>query len=220
MNQAHAVGQRLVETMRRHKAGSLDLSVDLEAHWSPECLSLLLDSDDEAVVEAAVSALGEVGSMAEVPPVARMLKHDSPAICSLAEDALWSIFFRAGGKLAHAVLTRIAESIDEGETVGVIPLLTELIRSQPAFAEAHHQRAQAYYLSDQFDAALRDATRACKLNQHHFAALALRGHCFAALGRHAEATAVYQDVLRLHPRMDGIRRAIRQLRERNLSTAR
>jgi tetratricopeptide (TPR) repeat protein len=82
------------------------------------------------------------------------------------------------------------------------------------YAEAYHQRSQAYYLANSYHFALRDARRGCELNPWHFVALANQAHSLAALGRLPEALEKYTSVLELHPRMPGIHEAIERLRGR------
>jgi tetratricopeptide (TPR) repeat protein len=216
MDEQVAAGRRLAELARSYidrddKAG---LARRLEADWSSDCLALLLGDDDAGVVELAALGLGLIGDMSCCPRLAQSLHHEDQAVVLATEDALWSIWFRAGGCMGQAALTRIAEAIKAGTTENVVPMLTELIRTLPTYAEAHHQRSQAYYLEGVYALVLRDARRAFELNPWHFGALANQAHALSALGRMQEALRVYRQVLELHPRMPGVRESIRRLRER------
>jgi tetratricopeptide (TPR) repeat protein len=194
------------------------LAARLSEGWSPECLTLLLESDESDVVETALICLGLFSDTTVAPAIARCLHHVDQLVASAAENALWSIWFRAGGPMAQAALARIARSIKAGETENVVSMLTELIRAYPNYAEAHHQRSQAYYLQGAYDFALRDARRAVALNPLHFGAQANEAHALAALGRSREALDAYRAAFRLHPTMPGIREAIDHLRERFFAT--
>ena len=186
----------------------------LEGAWSPECLALLLEDADWTVVRAAAVCLSLVGDMKSAPGLARLLSYDDPVVVEAAEDALWSIWFRAEGPLPQEVLNRIAQSIRQGETENVVAMLSELIHVKKSFAEAYHQRSQAHYLRGSYDEALRDARRAFELNPLHFGALANIAHGLAAMGQYDEALKTYRQVLALHPHMPGIQSSIRQIRER------
>jgi len=215
MDERRIAGKRLTELSRPYlDVGDRDgLGVRLAEEWSPEPLALLLECDDTEVVEVAAVCLGLIGEMAACPSLARALHHDHAPVVEVAENALWSIWFRAGGRMGQAVLSRIARAITAHETENVVPMLTELVLAQPTYAEVFHQRSQAYYLLDSYDKALRDARRTCELNPWHFGALANQANALVGLGRLQEALKTYRAVLQLHPRMHGIRDAIRHLRQ-------
>lgn len=216
MDEQIAAGRRLAELARPYiDSGDKDgLAQRLEADWSAECLALLLDDVDSGVVESAAIGLGLIGDMSHCPRLAELLHHEGQVVVLAAEDALWSIWFRVGGPVGRAALLKIAESIKAGATENVVPMLSELLRTLPTYAEAYHQRSQAYYLEGAYALVLRDARRAFELNPWHFAALANQAHSLAALGRMQEALRVYRQVVQLHPRMPGVRESIRRLRER------
>ncbi|MFQ5423949.1 MAG: tetratricopeptide repeat protein [Phycisphaerae bacterium] len=216
MDESCMAGRALVELARPYldRNDRDGLAARLQERWSPECLSLLLDAEAPAIAAVAATSLGLIGGDADAPSLARLLHRDEGAVVLAAEDALWSIWFRTGGTLGRSVLVRIAQTIQRGDSEGVIPLLTELIRAQPTFAEAYHQRSAACFLEGDYLPSLRDARRAVELNPLHFGALANVGHCHAALGRYPEALESYRAVLRIHPRMHGIRAAIRAIREK------
>ena len=213
MDEQGIAAQKLVELARpflreNDRAG---FAAALEGEWSADCLVLLLTSDDVEVVQAATIGLGLIGDMSLCPVLIDVLHHDDAGLASDAEDAMWSIWFRAAGPVAQGVLTRIAPLIHEEEIDSVVPLLTTLIKSFPGFAEAYHQRSQAQYLLGRYEAALRDAKRAVEMNPVHFGALASLANCLVALGRYEEALETYERVLALHPRMPDIGVAIDQL---------
>lgn len=195
------------------KANDLDgLAARLQTNWTSDCLLLLLDSQNSSVIQTVLLCLGLIGSTAVASTVASYLHHQNETIVNSAEDALWSISFRAGGPLPQAVLNKIAASINEGETENVISMLTQLIKSHPTYGEAFHQRSQAYYLQQAYQPALKDARRAFSLNPFHFSALSIQGHCLVAMDRLREGLDCYQRVLAIHPRMVEISDFVRQLR--------
>jgi len=214
MHEQSVAAHRLSRLVRMHlDAGNeAALVAELGAHWSPDCLALLLQDEDEAVAQAAAVSLGLIGEMRDCGRLAELLHHTEPSVVRAAENALWAIWFRAGGSLGQAVLTKIVGSIEAGETDNTVALLTELIRSKPSYAEAYHQRCQAQFLDGRYDAALRDARRAADLNPFHFLALACQGHALVALGRMQEALQAYRDALALHPRLPDVREAIQAVR--------
>jgi len=216
MDEQRAAVRRLLD-LARPFLDSRDhdgLSEALRKSWSPDCLTLLLKDRDDDVVAVSAVCLGLIGDISAGPALAGLLGHENLLIVDAAENALWAIWFRDGGPVARAVLYRLAQGVQERRTEKVTAMLTELVRSQPTYAEAFHQRAQAHYLDNEFASALRDAKRAFELNPLHFAALALSGHCYAVLGRYQDAIKTYREVLRIYPKMPGIRDSMREIRER------
>jgi tetratricopeptide (TPR) repeat protein len=49
----------------------------------------------------------------------------------------------------------------------------------------------------------------------HFGAWAGMGHCYAHLGKHAEAIRSYEKALEINPRLEGVRQGIESLREKS-----
>ncbi|HWL92135.1 MAG TPA: HEAT repeat domain-containing protein [Phycisphaerae bacterium] len=186
----------------------------LRDDWTPECLMPFLTAGDEKVERTAALCLGLIGDSAACQALVSLLHHSSAVVVATAEQALWTIWFRAGGQTAQAVLCKIIERMYDRETDNAVPMLTELIRAFPHYAEAHHQRAQASFLQSAYASALRDARKAHRENPFHFGALATQGHALAALGHRSEALAIYREVLMLHPRCEGIEDAIGELRGR------
>lgn len=216
MDTQRAAAERLVNLVADcHARGDLEgLAASVAEHWSPECLRLLFLDADADVRRAAAIAIGLIGGMDSVPEVAGLLHDVEEDVADAAEDALWSLWLRQGGPLGSGALTRITGLIRDGDTENIIPVLNALIRALPSFAEAYHQRSQAHYLEDNYAAAMRDALQTSQLNPQHFSAVAMQGHCLAAMGRFGESLQAYRRALSIHPRLPGVRSAIHQLRSR------
>lgn len=210
MDENTVAGSRLLDLAtpylaRRDRDG---LAIALREAWSVPCLVLLLDQSDPVVVATAAICVGLIGHADSLPRLATLLHHADEQVVEAAEEAMWTISFRAGTPLEHQALWRIAESIRAGVSENVATLLKPLIRANRRFAEAFHQRGQAHYLDGAFSHALRDADRTIAINPYHFAAHALRANCLAAMHREKEALEAYRRVLQIHPRFYGARDAI------------
>jgi len=216
MNERQAAGRYLVEMVESYQpCGDREsLAAGLRSAWTPDCLCLLLSSDDPEVARCAALSVGLIGDARCGPALAELLYSEDEQVVEAAEDALWSIWLKAGGPRARNALLEAAHAIVEGDSDAVLPILSDLIDRYPGYAEAYHQRSQVYYLSGRYEATLRDAQQAFRMNPLHYGALANQGHALAALGRHAEALNIYRQVLRLNPRMAGIRESIECLRGR------
>jgi|CXWL01.1.fsa_nt_gi tetratricopeptide (TPR) repeat protein len=220
MSDGTVVGWRLVKLVGEYSS-PLDrdgLATRLHQEWSPDCLALLLAEHEPRIVEAAARALGLVGDESNAAALADLLHHDDVDVISAAEEGLQYIAFRSAGELPQKVLMRLISSIKEEDSDSAITLLTELIRSHPTYAEAYHQRSHAYCMQSDYERALKDARRCVELSPYHFNALAIQGHCLAAMHRHGEALKVYRQVHQMHPTMTGIDECIDHAR-RHISWA-
>jgi tetratricopeptide (TPR) repeat protein len=211
-----ARGRLLIEEVKPFMAGKD--TVALAAHlrqvdWSEPALISLLTCTDAAIVRAAAWTLAHVGTMASNLPMAGVLQHDDPAITDLAENALWSIWLRATSTNIHKRLCDAIRLAEQDCCDSAQMEMDAIIRCCPTFAEAYDQRAIVKFLKSDYAGAVADYQQTIALNPVHFGAIASLGHCFAALGRHKDALDAYHRALEVHPRMDGIRTAISQIRQ-------
>ena len=180
--------------------------------WTVEDLLGCLDSHDDEAVAAAALCLGCIGDAALSPSLAPLLHHADPVVSAAAEQALWSVWFRSGSALAQSLICQAVCLLEGDRWDEAAAVLTEIVTEEPGFAEAWNQRGIARYLAGRLCDSIADWKRVIRLNPHHFGAMAGLGHCFALLGRRTDALDCYHAALHIHPRMDGIRQAIQQLR--------
>ena len=184
----------------------------LRCHWPNKDLRGLLGCGHDEAVKAALLCLSMVGDSGDCETVSKVLKEGDADTSMLAEHALWSVWFRAGGDEAGVQLQRAIYLVAEGQLTPAIRLLSDLLTRWPTFAEAYNQRAIAYFLKGEYSPAIYDCEQALRLNAHHFGALADLGHIWAILGRLESALDAYRRALALHPRLEGIRQSIQQVR--------
>ncbi len=214
MNSLSHSGQQLVEFARPflEEQDGVGLAAATPRYWPTETLVQILRCDEPDTVKVAATCLGLIGTMDVCKLLAGALHHEDPIVVATVEDALWCIWFRAGGELASKRLREASNKVEASCLDQALAMLTALIADYPQFAEAHNQRAIAYYLSEQFAKSISDCQRTLALNPVHFGAMAGIGHCQANLGRYREALECYYAALRIHPRLEGMRRSIRHLR--------
>ena len=184
----------------------------LRSTWSSDSLIELLEHDDAGVVRTVVICLGLIGRYEHSRDLSVALHHDDYFVVKLAEKALWSIWFRASNRRGCACLQHAIKHIHRGEFERADRILDQILIEDSAFAEACNQRAVLYYLTDRFEHSIVACRRTLALNQYHFGAAAGLGHNFMQLGQYEEAEKAYHDCLNLHPRMEGVRQALRQTR--------
>lgn len=172
-----------------------------------------LQAPQRQVVIAAAARLGICGRMGDTPMLARLLHHRDSEVVAAAEQALWAIWLRAGDEVSNGTLAKAVQMMNEGRYEAAVGVLDGPLGRSPGFAEVYNQRAIAWYMMDKHLRSVADCRRTLALNPWHFGAAAGLGHSCAQLGFYERALDAYHAALRLHPRMDGIRQAIRQIRE-------
>jgi tetratricopeptide (TPR) repeat protein len=180
------------------------------ARYTEGTLLRLLASSDPRTRRAAVFALGLFGSMDASEDLADRLRDKDPAVCRMAADALWSVWFRADSPENNEELRRLARLQDSPRALAG---LNALITRAPAFAEAYNQRAIVYFRLKDYVRSLEDCERTLQLNPNHFATLAGMGKCFLQLRKQRAALRAFRQALRINPHLDGIAATVRTLEE-------
>ena len=188
----------------------------VEARYNEATLERLLSHPQGDVRQSAVLALGLLGTMKVNAPLAGCLHDEDPAVCQLAADALWSIWFRADNPENNEELRRLVALKDAD--VGADEVLAgfgALIRKSPRFAEAYNQRAIVHFRRGDFGRAVADCDKALRLNPYHFGAASGMGQCFMKQKKLRAALRSYRRANRINPRLDGVKQVIESL-ERTL----
>lgn len=206
-------GREFVEEVRPIlEAGNLEgLISHLQARWCNEELCGFLAGECDDARKVALFCLSLVGVMHDCPAIAPLLKHRDPYVSKLAENTLWSIWFRGSDETSNLELWRAVQKIGDDELDSALACLSDLLERRPDFAEAYNQRAIVLFLQGDYEAARQDLYEALKLNPLHFAAVAGLGHCYAAEGELLRAMVCYRQALAIHPRAEGLSTVVAEL---------
>ncbi len=172
---------------------------NVTSRYTEGTLSRLLHSGPPQARRAAVLALGLMGSFKCNAAVAHALRDQDPAVRSLAQSALWAIWFRADTAENNARLEQIHELNSQGLFEEAERQATRLIERAPEFAEAYNQRAIAHYLRDQFAESAADCRLVLERNPYHIGALAGLGKSYLRMGQPRKALETYRRALKLQP---------------------
>ncbi|MGF1478887.1 MAG: tetratricopeptide repeat protein [Cyanophyceae cyanobacterium] len=127
------------------------------------------------------------------------LKNTDENVRARATDAFWQNWFEQKGVLGLELLRRSQVCLEAGDIARAEKILTEIINSQPDFAEAWNRRAVLYYVQEQFDKSRDDCEEVVRLNPIHFGAWHGLGLCHVALGDYRTAISAFRRALEIQP---------------------
>ena len=181
------------------------------AFWPNQRLVGLLGCGHSDAARLAAACLAMSGTMEDCRELGAAMRGDDEPLAVMAEHALWSIWLRSGEPEANAVLRRAVRAMGENRIDAAIDILTDLVQLCPKFAEAYNQRAIAMFLRGRYAESAEDCRRALQHNPLHFGAMASLGHSLTAMGYYGRASAAYRASLRLNPRCQAVRQAMRDI---------
>ncbi|MBD1837625.1 tetratricopeptide repeat protein [Coleofasciculus sp. FACHB-64] len=127
------------------------------------------------------------------------LKNPDETVRYEATAELWRVWFHQKGVVGFELLGRSQAMLEAGELAKAEALLTDLIETQPNFAEAWNRRAVLYYILREYKKALQDCQMVVKLIPFHFGALHGMGLCHIALEDYSAAIQAFRQALEIQP---------------------
>lgn len=178
--------------------------------WNKERLYSRLISGPPAMKLAAAAELAELRAQ---PQLLRALKASSPAVRELAENALWEVWFRAGGEEAYRLTVRAVRAMERGDFAAALRTLNQIVQTWPAFAEGWNRRAQLNWRTGRFADSLADCQKVVELNPHHYAAWQGLAACQVRLGDVEAACRSLRRALQIHPHDAAARQFLKHCEE-------
>lgn len=173
-----------------------------------------LTSAEAATRAQAIVWLANLGTMADAPLLEARLRDESPFVRAFAEQGLWLLWGRSGRPEIDRVMARGVQAMQDGHREAeAIALFTEVIESNPAFAEGWNKRATAYFLVGEYDKSIADCDEVLKRNPHHFGALSGLGEIYLRLAKPEQALQWFRRALEVNPNLLGVEMRIKQLEE-------
>ena len=176
----------------------------VQVRWRPRQIARLLRHDQAEVRRVVAFTLGLVGDETCIGPLTRALHDNDWRVNEMAENALWSIWFRRGDPKAAGPFHRGVRLLENDAYPDAVAQFRQAIDIDPSFAEAFNQCAMAHYFLGQWREAITDACRAVQLEPAHFGAFATLGHCYTQLNDLDRAVQCYRRALRINPRMSAV----------------
>jgi tetratricopeptide (TPR) repeat protein len=198
---------------RRYQMGVDKYQHKVESRYGEGTLLRLLDASHPATRQAAVLALGLIGTMSSNRTLAGMLHDDDPAVRQMASESMWSIWFRAGTPEQNQELQRLVglASSEENDPDAILAGFEALLKEAPDFAEVYNQRAIFFFQRSDFAKSIKDCERVLKLNSHHFGAAGGMAQSYMKQRKLRAALRAYRRSFRINPNLDSVRQAIQSL---------
>jgi tetratricopeptide (TPR) repeat protein len=159
-----------------------------------------------------VIALGLQGGFEQSnAALGRALRDGDAVVRRWAEEALWSIWFRASTPENNRALQEVANLVGRGQIGRAESLANRLIRNAPDFAEAYNQRAILYFHQGRFAESAADCRQVLSRNPCHFGALSGLAQCLLRLNHPADALKTLRRASRLQPYSEALREHVKLL---------
>jgi tetratricopeptide (TPR) repeat protein len=183
------------------------------ARYTEGTLTRLLSSSVSVPARrAAVLALGVIGSFDQSnAALGRAMRDGDPVVRTMAESALWAIWFRADTPDNNQTLEKVRLLIGHQKLDSAVALASRLIARAPRFAEAYNQRAIALFIQGRFAESAEDCHRVLQLNPFHIGAISGLAQCQLQLNQPHEVLQTLRRALKLQPFSQSIRRHIQVL---------
>jgi tetratricopeptide (TPR) repeat protein len=159
----------------------------------------------------ATDRLGEVGMMADVPPLLKALRDSDEDTRQHAEQAIWRIWSRSGNQEVDGLYQTGIEQMETGDLQQAVVTFTRIIELKPDFAEGWNKRATLYFLAGDLRKSLADCDQVMKRNPNHFGALSGYALIYTRLEYYDRALEYSRRALEVNPNLDGVRHNIDQL---------
>jgi tetratricopeptide (TPR) repeat protein len=117
----------------------------------------------------------------------------------------------SGSDTVNLLLERAVKAAQEKKNELALKLLDTIVELAPDYAEGWNQRAQLFYLENDYQRALGDLRRVLALDPNHFRALEALGHILRELGEKRGALQAYRKLIEVNPFTSGARQTLEEL---------
>lgn len=127
-----------------------------------------------------------------------------------AIERLWRL---EGGDTVNLLIDRAEDFSSKMQQDKALSLMDAAVDLAPDYAEAWSHRAYVYYRMNNYSAALGDLRRAIALQPNHFRALDGMAKILELLGEKKAALQAYEQLLKIHPEIEGGKSAQEDLKK-------
>lgn len=174
-------------------------------------LERLARHDLREIRRAAVLAIGFLGDYGSNHALGCALLDKDRNVRMLADNGIRVIWTRDGNEAERKEIQVIIRLNAARIYHDSIERATALIERAPWFAEAWHQRAEAFFAQGRLVESIRDSHQTLEINPYHFVAATSMGKAYLELQNSVSALECFRRSLRLNPDLEGVRAQVVRL---------
>jgi tetratricopeptide (TPR) repeat protein len=149
----------------------------------------------------------------------RLGNAKTPAEAEQLESVIWKLWVHHEDSEIQRFMAIGISAMTSGNLEMAFTAFDRVVGMDPEFAEGWNKRATVNYMMERLDASMNDIERTLALEPRHFGALSGMGLIFDAIDNPKAAADAWEKALGIHPFMPGVRRHIRELRQREKGRA-
>lgn len=150
-----------------------------------------------ALAQPQPNAVAKAQRLDELFAQLKSTRDEQEADRAVAE--IWKLWLQSGTPELDALMEKATKLIGAGLHSLALPVLDDLVKRAPDWAEAWNKRATVLYIAGEHDRSLADIERVLALEPRHFGALTGIGLIRIAKGEYREALAAFRKALAVNP---------------------
>ena len=165
------------------------------------------------LLSLATSAWGDQQDQRLNLAFAQLAKASSPQGVRVLEARIWKIWLEHPQPRINEMMRWGVEALNTQDYPTALKLFDSLVEAAPEFAEGWNKRATARFLVGNYEGSIEDIRKTLALEPRHFGALSGLGMIHTNQERWFAAMAAFEQALRIHPHLIGVRHTINKLQQ-------
>jgi tetratricopeptide (TPR) repeat protein len=150
-----------------------------------------------------------------LPPLFDKLQEsDNGAEAQLIELQIWQIWTEAKDGPTDTLMQLGLGAMQTGDLAGALELFDAITMQKPDFAEGWNKRATVLYMLGAYERSAEDVSKVLALEPRHFGALSGLGLINVELDRTDAAIDAFEQALKVHPNLQGVKQRIEMLKKK------
>ena len=165
------------------------------------------------LLSLATSAWGDQQDQRLNLAFAQLAKASSPQGVRVLESRIWQIWLEHPQPSINEMMRWGVEALNTQDYPTALKLFDSLVEAAPEFAEGWNKRATVRFLVGNYEGSIEDIRKTLALEPRHFGALSGLGMIHTNQERWFAAMAAFEQALRIHPHLIGVRHTINKLQQ-------